>query len=729
MPLPLDRKVKTLDALTYTGETALRLLMAADTPGIDLLVRESIQNSLDASVQAIGSVSVEFKYAQFHAKTLRGILDDETVDGLSRIHPGTSTSLYVRDVGTVGLSGPPLLRTLSQDDREGNYLKLCFSMGAAQDQEGAGGSWGFGKTVFFRACHAPVMFYSRFKEGNDYRERLIFYIIEDPGQEDALTRRKVAPASTGFAWWGVASNENDILPCESDAEITDILCRLGNIPRFAGEETGTLIFMPCLRREGQMPAVLDPSENAPYWISRNPSPTIKDFEEYTKVTIQRWYATRIDNPSFADGEKPYLIAKVGSEEVGSAGDPMLPLPRLMRHLYDVATGMKVNDQVIVNEIKLQNTFINGSSAGKLAAIRVAPDDPILGMTPPENYPTPIVQAGGYEFNDQSGTQPILAMTRKPGMIVAYENHGDWVQSINPDPEGHHLIALFILRSDALMTDRYRSSTLEEEVRLNEPAAHDRWLSGTGCGGERLRLVENIRLGVQKAINRHFYPTKPPETVERDSNMATIVGDRLLPLGFGVDADPPLIHQIWTCPNHPEIRLSAPGTCPLCHAKLILFVRDIPVRGKLPQISILQQSFLPNGLIEIDIQLYNGEATSVEVSLNAATEGSHISVREWGNEIQTVFPFELLSGRVYAYKRGVGVGRQLSWADKDLVFTAPNENNTDPEVRVLSPHGAGGSCHHLIFEITPMKSRIKCRLHIRMYSSEVMPILIAKQIAP
>jgi len=583
--------------------------------------------------------------------------------------------------------------------------------------------------VFFRACHAPVLFYSRFKDGNNYRERLIFYIIEDPGQEDALTRREVAPASTGFAWWGVASNEDDILPCESDGEIADILSRLGNIPRFTGEETGTLIFMPCLRKEGQMPAVLDPSDNAPYWISRNPSPTIRDFEEYTKVTIQRWYATRINNPGFADGEKPYLIAKVGIAEVGSAGYPLLPLPSLMRHLYDVATGMKVDDQVIVDDIELRNTFTNGSSAGKLAAIRVAPDNPVLGMTPPENYPTPIVQAGGYELNDQAGTAPILAMIRKPGMIVAYENHGDWVQSINPDPEGHHLIALFILRSEALMTAKYRSSTLEEELRLNEPAAHDRWLSGTGRGGERLRLVENLRLGVQRAINRHFYPTRPSVTVQRDSNLAAIVGGRLLPPGFGDEADLPPINQIWTCPNHPEIRVRVPGTCPLCHAQLILLGRDIPVRGKLPQISILQQNFLPDGIIELDIQLYNGEATSVDVSLNAATEGSHISVREWDNEIQTAFPFELLSGRVYKYKRGVGVGRQLSWDDRDLAFSPPAGTNADPEIHVHGPHGAGGSCHHLVFEITPRKSRIKCRLQIRMHSSEAMPVLMAKQIAP
>ena len=129
-----------------------------------------------------------------------------------------------------------------------------------------------------------------------------------------------------------------------------------------------------------MPAVLDPSDNAPYWISRNPSPTIRDFEEYTKVTIQRWYATRINNPGFADGEKPYLIAKVGLAEVGSAGYPLLPLPSLMRHLYDVATGMKVDDQVIVDDIELRNTFTNGSSAGKLAAIRVAPDDPVGSAT-------------------------------------------------------------------------------------------------------------------------------------------------------------------------------------------------------------------------------------------------------------------------------------------------------------------------------------------------------------
>jgi hypothetical protein len=729
MTLPLDRKVKTLDALTYTGETALRLLMAADTPCIDLLVRESIQNSLDASLGGTRDVTVDFRYAEFRAETLRGILDDETVDGLIRIHPGTSTSLYVRDVGTAGLSGPTLLRTLAQDDREGNYLKLCFSMGAAQDQEGAGGSWGFGKTVFFRACHAPVMFYSRFRDGNDYRERLIFYIIEDPRRNDALTRRDEAPASTGFAWWGIKANEDDILPCENLDEISHILMQLGDLPRFTREETGTLIFMPCLRKEGQMPAVPSPLQNAPYWISRNPSPNIRDFEEYTKVTIQRWYATRLNNTRFANGEKPNLIARVGTVAVGSEQCPLLPLPSLMRHLHDVATGMKVDERVILNDIELRATFINGSSAGKLAAIRIATNDPLLGMIPPENYPTPILQAGGYELSEQAGTPPILAMTRKPGMIVAYENHGDWVQTINPDPDGHHLIALFILRSEALMSERYRNSALEEEVRLNEPAAHDRWLSGTGGGGEKLRLIENIKSGVQRAINKHFYLTRPTATVERDSNLAAIMGDRLLPSGFGDEPDKTPIHQIWTCPNHPHIRRTEPGACPMCQSQLIPLGGDIPVRGKLPQITILQQSFLPNGLIEIDMQLYNGEATSVEVSLNVASEGSHISAREWVDEIETAFPFELLAGRVHMYKRGVGKGRQLAWAEKDLTFIPPAGNHIDPEIRVHSPHSDGGSCHLLVFEILPLKSRINCRLRMQMHSSTTIPILIAKQIAP
>jgi len=711
--MQLVRKVKHLDEVAYRGKNALRVLMAADTPSIDLLVRESVQNSLDASVDSGKSVTVEFKYAPFDAQKLRGILDDETVDGLERIHPGTSTSLYVRDLGTKGLSGPKLHRDLSQGDAEGNYLKLCFAMGAAQEREDAGGSWGFGKTVFFRACHAPVMFYSRFRDGDGYAERLLFYLIEDADLPDSLTRSPQPPASTGFAWWGAKMDRDSIQPCEDSDQISLILNQLGGIPRYINDETGTLIFMPCLRKERQMPVMI-PGEPSPSWIPRNLPPTIEEFEEYTNVAIQRWYAPRISNPTFARN-KPYLIANIGDHKVGGDRYPFLPLAEIMRMLYDCGNGCKdatfmSQRGVELFDINLKSEFSDQTSAGKLAAIRIPLGDPILKMGPPYNHWAPLVQAGAYNSHDISQPPPMLAMTRSPGMIVAYEN---WMDTIRPDPEGSFLIGLFILRGAAIMREKYSNRTLEEEIRQNEPPAHNRWESGQGIDGEPFNLVEKIRSGIKKAIVGKFYPEKPAAPIERDSSLASVIGDRLLPAGFGDGPELPPIKEVWTCPIHPEVKLRAPGSCPVCNARLLPYERPIPLRGKEPQISILNQRFLPNNIIEIEILLYNGQAEIVEFSLNIASEGAHISPREWENEIQNRFPAELIEGRIYEFKRGMGTGRQVSWNPKDLPINPP----------------AGGGWSYMTFSISPFKSRIKCRLRIQMHSPEAIPVLIAKQVDP
>jgi hypothetical protein len=702
--------------------------MSEDTPSIDLLVREAIQNSLDAAVNSSKKVSVEFKYDSFYPRNLSGILDDETVNALLRIHDESSTSLYVRDLGTLGLSGPKMMKELSQDDREGNYLKLCHSMGIPQDSEGAGGSWGFGKTVFFRVCHAPVLFYSRFKEGDNYKERLIFYLIEDVSHPEAITKVDGA-TSTGFAWWGESLNDDEILPCENESKIQNILDKLGGIPRYKGEETGTLIFMPCLRSGRQMPASNDANDTQPYWIPKSSCPTIQEYESYTNVAIQRWYAPRLNNETYSSGRDPFLIAKVGSNEVGSTELPFLPVTTIIRKLYDVATEMIVDPRVICDDIELRSTFTNGTSAGRLAAIRVSSEDPILGMMPPNNYPSPIMQAGGIELNEDGAATPIIAMTRKPGMIVAYQNQGEWVQSIKRDPEGMHLIGLFVLRSDAQMTEKYKNRTIEEEIRQNEPAAHDRWLSGLGVSGERLRLVENLRSGVQKVINRNFYPDRSISVpTEKEASLSTVIAERLLPAHFGDAPSPAPLTPIWTCPNHPEIRVRESGLCRVCNQILVLQERVVATKGNEPHIAILNQTFLQNGSIEIDLHISNGKSENIELSLNAATEGSFVSVREWEDEIETAFPFEMVSGEIYQYKRGTGVGRQLSWSSRNLIFDDSHGNETDAEIKVHHPHNSQGKCYRLLFSINPIKSQIKCRLILRVLYPEVMPVIIAKKVA-
>ena len=51
--------------MTQSGSSLLRLIQNNSTPLIDLLIRESIQNSLDAAKDSVDYVNMEFKTGSF----------------------------------------------------------------------------------------------------------------------------------------------------------------------------------------------------------------------------------------------------------------------------------------------------------------------------------------------------------------------------------------------------------------------------------------------------------------------------------------------------------------------------------------------------------------------------------------------------------------------------------------------------------------------------------------
>ena len=720
-------QLQDINAPLPSGQYALRAINNVSTPGIDLLVREAIQNSLDAAIPEVQFVPVEFKYQQFHLNNLSGILDEETVKKLSEIHPQPTISLYIRDSNTCGLSGPTLRRNLVQGQDSGNYLKLCFSIGDPQNQQQAGGSWGIGKTVFFRSCHGPVMLYSRFREGAIFKERLLFYLIENANLQDALTATSDGPASTGFAWWGRAFDAHDLLPCEDSNQIAEILQKIGGLPKFVDNETGTLIFLPCLSA-GQIP--ISSEQNSPYWIPRE-KPAIKDYENFTNVAIQRWYAPRINNDYFCrEGQRsPYLKAKVGEFEIGnSTRFPLLPITNVYQKLYNVASGIDApTEKIICEEVSLRQTFNCQSEAGKVAAMRISCDDPILKMQPPDNYPDPLVQAGESFAGLNQTPPPLVAMTRKPGMIVAYNSHGDWVQGIKPDPDGFYLLALFVLRSEAQMASDYKNRSLDEEIRQNEPPAHDCWKSGIGLGGRNLKLVERIIAGVKRAINSGFYPDNQPAGLNQAvASLAHDAAARLLPPGFGggLPDDPPK-RATWTCLDHPEIRNREPGNCPKCGSALVS-KPPTPPKGNEPSINFNSQTFTDNEKIEIEVEVYNGKASKVEILLNVASESSHFSLKDWRNDIGSDFPFEFETAKICKFTNGEGVGRARTWREID-VLCLPGNLNVDAKDFLISMPTIQGSPSYAV-EICgiPTKSRILMLFVVKIKSREASPVIIVNK---
>ena len=73
-------KILQKDNYVLTGRNVLRMIMDDETPGIDLLVRESLQNCLDAISDDKNHGIVNYIYNSFEPKSLVSTFDDKLVE-------------------------------------------------------------------------------------------------------------------------------------------------------------------------------------------------------------------------------------------------------------------------------------------------------------------------------------------------------------------------------------------------------------------------------------------------------------------------------------------------------------------------------------------------------------------------------------------------------------------------------------------------------------------------
>ena len=91
--------------MTQSGSSLLRLIQNNKTPVLDLLVRESIQNSLDAHKQGARSVTVEYLTGTFSSHKLGAELEGLSGALAKRFPADRCQYLAVCDSDTVGLTG------------------------------------------------------------------------------------------------------------------------------------------------------------------------------------------------------------------------------------------------------------------------------------------------------------------------------------------------------------------------------------------------------------------------------------------------------------------------------------------------------------------------------------------------------------------------------------------------------------------------------------------------
>lgn len=510
--------------MTQSGSSLLKLIQNNNMPILDLLVRESIQNSLDAKNENAPYVTVEFFTGEFNKLALNSELEGIKESLNKKYWKNEYKYIAIRDSNTVGLTGKMHYDEVT-DNQYGNLLKLIYEISKPQEAEGAGGSWGLGKTVYFRVGIGLVIYYSRIvNEQGQYESRLAASLVENEMENDSLIPALPGKSKRGIAWWGQEIGVNKTKPITDDQYIEKILKIFGMDP-YDGNLTGTTIIIPYIDEhmllENNQIEYKDGEDNIirPFWRC--------SIEDYLRVALQRWYAPRLNNTKYPYGK--FLRAKINKKGIGL--DNMEPAFQIVQALYNRAVSEEVCDDILnsdgveckVEEIILRKV-LETTKAGTVAYAKVPRK--ILKTGYPDNKPEPYMYFN-CEIRDKEKNKPVLFFTRKPGMIVSYENVGNWVDGITASHKDEFIFAIFVLNSANKLTNTNGVYSLEEYVRKSEMADHTSW-GDFSMGNYNPRIVSKVQAQVNSKISKEFSVEEEDTTSKLNSGLGKMFGDLLLP---------------------------------------------------------------------------------------------------------------------------------------------------------------------------------------------------------
>jgi hypothetical protein len=491
---------------TSTGSQIENKLSNSFSNEIDLLVRESIQNSLDAVDKASEQsyVKVDYYLNEFDQENLLQQIDSFK---LLKDDYKYKKALIIKDTGTIGVDGDP-------DKSNSSYYRLLFDSNNPQIKASSGGSSGEGKTLYYKLGIGLVVYYTRIKKGNSYESRLNISYMEN---EKVLLQRIPnldKDSYTGICWWGnrnEASNNNvaPILPITDKVDIVNLL-QLFNIQPFAEEETGTMVIIPFFKDK----ELLD--VNPKYaWTN--------SVEDYLKHSVQKWYCFRLDNTRYPNGK--YLKVSVNDEKVSIRYQFFKYLKKLYNQIYTITD----NPLGSIKEIKLKK--VDGI-AGTLSYVVLKKEQ----VNSPNNIqePTPFELL----FNDTDNNDeehPYVVYTRKLGMVINYtkppfNNH------IIKVPNDCYLIGVFSLNGEASLAKEIDEEkapniyNLEEYYRKMETSTHELWEDKrVGMYIKPFTFTSRIFNQIHSAIKNNLEKdTKNIKEVPIDLKFASKVGKAFMP---------------------------------------------------------------------------------------------------------------------------------------------------------------------------------------------------------
>lgn len=502
-----------VQSMAHDGGKILKSLQNNYLPLIDIVVREAIQNSLDASLSGIENTKIDFIVDNFDSERLAPVFEEIDQILIER-YPGKQNFIAIRDRNTSGLTGD-----YKTDDfkvlNESNFHKLVFSIGKNQTRDDAGGSWGYGKTSYFRLGAGIVIYYTRIKTDHGFEERLIASIIEDPARKERLLTNN----ERGIAWWGEYGQDKErILPITDKNEIAKILSVFG-LENYEGTETGTTIIIPYLNNIDQEEVIDEEALKYPWESS---------YEDAIFMAVQRWYFPRILNKSYYTliGNS-VLECKVNNKLI-HPDLTLEPIFRIYQDLYSSAlSGEAIKPDIHVERIKLGRNALKDTNeeAGYVAFREVSFEE--LKMTPPENKRHGLAYLGIKDRALLEHNMPkVMAYCRKPGMIIEYSVNGPWANGNMAMKENHILLGIFVPNSSAMLASNFEKagySTLETYLRDIEASDHAHWEDHVN-----ITIIKRIRERTNFIINNKYQEESDSLNTSVTSSLSRKFGSLLMP---------------------------------------------------------------------------------------------------------------------------------------------------------------------------------------------------------
>ncbi len=607
----MDVQIPPTDRLSQSGSSIPKMIGNKTLKRLDLLVRESIQNSLDAAIDRKKSskVTVEFITGQFNSNSFNRFLGKYFEEKLNKKYGSQSYDyIAVRDSGTVGLTGDPL-----NDEDRSNLQRLVYNIAQPQTIAGSGGSNGLGKTVFYGIGRGPVIYYSQIVDPSSpkgYSSRLAAVYAEDEKKPNRIMNDTVK--NRGIAFFGkyvsdglIEKYRTKTIPITDEEVISDILGTF-KINRYAPGVTGTTIIVAY----SDSTALLEETRPKHSDDERDPIWTLR-LESYLELAIQRWYAPRLQNHAY-DGA--WLKAVINGKVIDRDHGAIKPLFELIQTLYNRALpGGDTEDSETNSEFEIFTETVNCNSvsprtAGYMAWSKVSLEK--LKLTT-EHYNSVYSMIGDYEA---TAGMPIITFTRNPGMIVRYTTDDSrWTPKLDDKSEGTVLIAIFRSLSTGIVNDFQNpngANTLEEYLRACERADHFDW---NDYG--RLRVVQLISTTFRNRLTA-FYEKKIEMDSEQDKTLGNRLAKFLMPSGgFRYDND----------------RTAKTGSKRITNSRC----KKSPSRTKFTDFISTRDK---NGIeVSFEAQLTENKTC---IFVTVITESDTLSCSDWEKEIRTPFPLSV-----------------------------------------------------------------------------------------